>query len=346
MKSFGRSALALVFVSMASTLISADEIPEAILTIGQNLEAGKYQGVTSGLVSHKGKMLFEAYGPGISANTQHDIRSATKSVTAILIGQLIKKGQLSGVNARLSDILPNEFSAVAAADSKREITIENILTMRSGIACNDWIPSSLGQEDKMYPTEDWASFILRQPNAFERGKHFSYCTGGVVLLGRVIRQLSGKPVPALAAEFLFKPLGIEGASWANTPKGFADTGGHLKLTSRDLLKIGLLIENAGEWQGQELVPAKWVKAMTSEHTEIYERREKFGYLWWLEDGTISDRKISLTYAHGNGGTFIFIVPELKLEAAFTGVNFGMRSQFTAKNLFTREIIPALINAEN
>ncbi|SDE08008.1 serine hydrolase domain-containing protein [Kordiimonas lacus] len=306
--------------------------------IAARMRAGDYKGITGMMVSQDGMLHAEAYAPGYGADKRHDIRSATKSITALLVGELIEDGSLKSVKTKLSKILPDDFNHMPKEDPRRDITVEDALTMRTGLACNDWIPASVGQEDKMYKTRDWGAFLWALPMAYERGEHFSYCTGGVVFLGRVIEKLSGKSVPAYAEERLFGPMGIEGAKWEKTPKGHTDTGGHLRLTLTDLHRLGQLVQHGGEG----LVDPKWLKEATSEKTQVYERNERYGYLWWLNSGIVKEQPISLVYAHGNGGNFIFVVPELKLVAAFTGKNYGDRAQFIPMQLLTREIIPSLI----
>ncbi|WP_262690707.1 serine hydrolase domain-containing protein [Kordiimonas aestuarii] len=322
----------------------------------RKLKAGDYDGITGGMLSLGGKLVFEAYAPGFDAGERHDIRSATKSITALLIGELIEDGRLKNVDVKVADILPDEFVAVPKGSDKRDITIEDILTMRTGLACNDWVPASVGHEDKMYKTRDWAAFLLGQPIAHEVGKHFSYCTGGVVLLGRVLKKLSGRDVPAYAEERLFRPLGIEGAKWESTPKGYTDTGGHLRLKLSDLHKIGLMVAARGATPGgtdmarndtkqTQVVSEKWLDKVTEEHTKIYERRQRYGYLWWLDSGEVKGKPVSLIYAHGNGGNFIFIIPELELVAAFTGKNYGKPTQFIPMQVLTQEIVPLLIGGQ-
>lgn len=328
-----------VSILVAVAPVSAqDEIDQ----IAQDLAAGKFKGITGGMVSVNGEMLFEAYAPGYSADKNHDIRSATKSITALLIGELIADGKLRNTKVKLSNLLPDEFAHIPDGDLRRDITVGDALTMRTGLACNDWAPASVGHEDKMYKTRDWAKFLLSQPMAYERGKHFSYCTGGVVLLGRVIRKLASMSVPEFANQRLFGPLGIIDAKWEKTPKGYTDTGGHLRLRLGDLHKIGQLVLAKGVWNGEPIIDAKWLAVATSEQTEIPERREKYGYLWWRDSGEVKGRQVTLLYAHGNGGNFIFIVPELNLVASFTGKNYGKPAQFIPNRLVAQKIVPALL----
>lgn len=329
-------------ISWASGAQVSSEAELVMADIARGLEAGEFKGITGGMVSIGGEVQFEAYAAGNGPDKRHDIRSATKSITALLVGELIEDGSLKTVKKKLSQILPDEFSHMEKNDPRRDITVEDAMTMRTGLACNDWAPASVGHEDKMYQTEDWAAFLLSKPMAYERGKHFSYCTGGVVLLGRVIAKLSGMAVPDFANERIFSPLGITDAKWEHTPAGHTDTGGHLRLSLADLHKIGLLVQAGGKWQSDQLIESKWLNSALKEQTRIYERRERYGYLWWRDGGNVKGKDVSLIYAHGNGGNFIFIVPELELVAAFTGKNYGKRSQFIPNQLVAQRIVPALI----
>ena len=194
----------------------------------------------------------------------------------------------------------------------------------------------------MYGTRDWSAFVVALPRSHLRGEHFSYCTGGVILLGRVIEALSGVDVPTFANERLFGPLGIEDARWDATPEGHTDSGGHLRLTIHDLLKLGQLVHADGRWDGKALVSSDWIEAITTAHTRIEGRRETYGYLWWLQTVEVRGRPITLRYAHGNGGTFVVIVRELDLVAAFTGENYGRPDQFIPLKLLVEVVIPALL----
>ncbi|WP_262694008.1 serine hydrolase domain-containing protein [Kordiimonas aquimaris] len=313
-----------------------------VARVAAEIEQGEHEGVTGGVLSVNGDVLFEVYAPGYNAGKRHDIRSATKSVTALLIGALIDEGKLKNTRVKLSSILQDEFANLGRSDPRHSLRIEDLLTMRGGLACNDWAPASVGHEDKMYETADWFAFWVNQPVAYERGKHFSYCTGGVVALGRVIEKLSGMPVPAYAEQKLFAPLGIEGARWEKTPTDHTDTGGHLRLRLNDLQKIGLMVAAEGVWEDEQIISKRWIKDMVEPQTRIPERRQQYGFLWWYDNGKVKDKPVSIMYAHGNGGNFIFIIPELELVASFTGKNYGKPTQFKALQLLTRELVPSLV----
>lgn len=301
--------------------------------------SGQWPGVTSMMISIDGTLLVEDYAQGVSIDDTHDLRSATKSVTAILIGELVEDGLISSVDQPVADLIPDRFSPFDTIDPKRQITVKDLLTMRSGMACDDWVPASLGQEDKMYETSDWVAFFLSQPRAHERSEHFSYCTGGVVLLGELIPELSGMTVSEFAQERLFEPLGISSAKWADTPTGGTDTGGHLEMTAADFHTLGVMLLDGKS----NIITPDWFDEMVGYQTDVYERRSTYGYLWWRDRVEMDGRTLEYHYAHGNGGNFIFAVPELSVVASFTGTNFGSRLQFQPVSILRDRIIPAVMD---
>jgi CubicO group peptidase (beta-lactamase class C family) len=325
------------FFLLASTAASADEIE----LVAAEIAAGKIDGVTAMTLSIDGAVVADVHARG-GAPKPYDIRSATKSITALLIGALIGEGKLASVEESVAALVPAAFADIPEGDERRKITVENLLTMRSGLACDDCAPASVGHEDKMYETKNWTAFLLSQPFAHERGKHFSYCTGGVVLLGRVIEALSGESVPEFAARTLFAPLGISKVRWEKIPEGGADTGGHLRISASDLEKIGRLVLRRGQWDGRQILPADWIEAATKKQTDVTERKFDYGYLWWLDNIERDGIAHPVVFAMGNGGNFIFVLPNQQAIVAFTAKNFNSPQQFLPATLLRERILPALL----
>lgn len=317
------------------------EQPISFEAVSGDFQNDSWSGVTSMIVTVSGKTEIEIYADGAAPTDMHDIRSATKSITAILVGELFEDGLLASTDQPVAELLPARFSDLTSDDPKRDMTVSDLLTMRTGLACDDWVPASVGHEDKMYETDDWVGFLLSHPVAHDPGQHFSYCTGGVVLLGELIETLSGQSVTEFSAARLFGPAGITSAKWAKTPTGGTDTGGHLELTASDLHRIGTLVhDNPGE-----IIAPDWLSEMTGYKTDVYERRSTYGYLWWRDTVEIDGQTIDYHYAHGNGGNFVFIVPALDLVASFTGTNYGSRLQFQPVMILRDRIIPAALSSQ-
>ena len=199
-----------------------------------------------------------------------------------------------------------------------------------------------GNEDAMYPTEDWTQFYLEQPLANKPGEKFSYATSGVVSLGGVISSSSGLSVEEFTEQYLFGLLGISKYFWPGTSRGLAMTGGGLKLQSRDMAKFGQLYLNKGLWKGRRVISESWIEQSTKKHSTSDLYGEDFGYLWRMIDRTVEGRKVRSYEAWGNGGQFIMIFPSLDLVAVFTGENYGLFPEMEQPfEMVEKYILPAI-----
>jgi CubicO group peptidase (beta-lactamase class C family) len=269
-------------------LISKPEAEGLSATPLQEMErairVGDFKKIGSVLIARHGKLLYEAYFDG-DATTLRDTRSATKSVTDILIGIAIQEQKLGGVDARVLALLPDRARTVQNPDPRKEkITVEDFLTMSSPLECDDWNDASRGNEERMYLVEDWTQFIFDLPirgrmHLGERaeppayGRYFSYCTGGVFTLSEVLQKVTGSRTDRYAQEKLFGPLRIAEAQWVYSPMNIPQTGGGLRLSSRDLLKIAEMYRAGGQWQGSRIVDESWVRASTQPHARIDDETE-------------------------------------------------------------------------
>jgi CubicO group peptidase (beta-lactamase class C family) len=322
-----------------------------LTTLGERVRDNTFHQITSVLVMVDGKLAYEGYFNGAGRETQHDIRSASKTVTSMLVGEAIARGALSGVDAKVFGFFP-ERHPKNPDPRKLQVTVEDLLTMSSLLECDDENQASSGNEERMYVTEDWLGFFLdlpikgfapwvTKPSESPFGRSFSYCTAGVFTLGRVIEKTTKRTIPDFARETLFAPLGIEKVTWIYSPLNEAQTGGGLRIRSRDLAKLGQLYLDGGRWHGQQVVPEAWVKTSTAAHVQAAET-DTYGYLWWRRDFTAGTRTFPAFYMSGNGGNKVVVIPSAKLVAVLTS-NFynsrGMHEQ-TAK-LLTDYILAAL-----
>jgi CubicO group peptidase (beta-lactamase class C family) len=316
--------------------------PARLQAMEAAIKAGEFKKVGSVLIARHGKLVYEAYFDGDST-TLRDTRSATKSITGILIGLAIQEGKLSGVDAGILALLPEHRRRLENPDPRKDkITVEDFLTMSSPLECDDWNDASRGNEERMYLIEDWAQFILDLPiaghmrigeksNPPKYGRNFSYCTGGAFTLSEVIQKTTGMRTDQYAQQKLFTPLGIkpENVSWVYSPLGIPQTGGGLRLTSPDLLKIAQLYLNGGKWPDQsanarQLIDGAWVTASTAPHAEINDHQE-YGYLWWLQSFPSTDgRSYRAFFMTGNGGNKVLAFPALDMAVVITSTNYNTR----------------------
>jgi CubicO group peptidase (beta-lactamase class C family) len=280
--------------------------------------------ITSVAVSRGGELVTEHYAEG-DASTLRNTRSCTKTVAGMLTGIAIERGIVPGVETPLLDLL----GAAHTDPSKRAITVRDVLTMRSCLECNDWDEASPGNEELMYPQEDWVAFGLGLPVREETG--FSYCTVGVVLLGVALERAVGEPLAEFARHELFAPLGIAEAEWHHTPLGQVNAGGGLLLTTRSLLALGELYLRSGDG----IVPRSWIEESVQAHARIDETTE-YGYLWRLRDFA-GERCFFMT---GTGGNRVHVFPDLDLVAVITTTNFARRDAHALSDRLLEEQILA------
>jgi CubicO group peptidase (beta-lactamase class C family) len=298
------------------------------------IRSAEFKKIGSVLIARHGKLAYEAYFEGDAA-TLRDTRSATKSITDALIGIAIDEHKLSGTDARILALLPERARKIQNADPRKSaITVKDFLTMSSPLECDDWNDASRGNEERMYVVEDWAQFILDLPirgrmhvgetvEAPPYGRNFSYCTGGVFTLSEVLEKATGKRTDRYAIEKLFQPLGITNAEWVYSPMNVPQTGGGLRLTSRDLLKIAQLYLDGGEWRGKRIVSEAWVHNSTQPHARIDEATE-YGYLWWLKSFKSGDKSYPAFFMSGNGGNKVVAIPALDMTVVITSTNYSTR----------------------
>ena len=325
---------------------------ERLQAMDAAVRSGQFKKITSILVARRGKLVHESYFDEAGREALRNTRSATKTVTGMLIGMAIEKGLLAGVQAPVMKFFPDKRPLQNADPRKEKITVEDFLTMSSLLECNDWTQFSRGNEERMYLIEDWIKFTLdlpvkgfpdwvTKPKDSPYGRSFSYCTAGVVVLGGVIERATRTSVVEFARQNLFAPLGIEKPGWQFTPTGQAMTGGGLKLRSRDLLKLAQLYLNGGVWKGRRVISEPWVKASTSPHARIDEKTE-YGYLWWLQSFEAKGKSFPSYFMTGSGGNKVFIFPGLDMVVTITSENFRAPDQHTlSEQLLTDYILSAV-----
>lgn len=315
------------------------------------IESAEYRAVNGVLVARAGKLAYEHYFHGFDLSCLMNTRSATKTVTSILIGIAIDRGLLDGVDVPVLSFFADMQPLRHPDPRKDAITVEDFLTMSSLLECDDSNSFSRGNEERMYLVEDWARFTLdlpikgfpawlTRPEDSKYGRSFSYCTAGVTTLGSVLERAAGVPVPEFADRYLFEPLGIRRADWPFTPLGTAMTGGGVQLIGRDLLKLGQLYLDAGTWRGRQIVSEQWVRASTRPHAEADDSSD-YGYLWWLKRFVAAERPFASFSMLGNGGNKVCVFPDLRLVAVIASTNFNTRGMHEQTDrLLTEYILPA------
>jgi len=290
------------------------------------------------------QIIIEEYFNGQAVDQKHDLRSATKSIKSILLGIAIDKGFIDSINDPISKYLKSPIPNKNLDQRKEKITIKHLLTMSSGLDCNDWNKKSQGQEDKVYKKKDWIQYTLNLPMVNEPGTVSNYCSMGVVLLAEIISQASGMTIDKFAEQYLFNPLDINNVSWGHTSnKKIIPSGKRLYMTSRDMAKIGQLILNKGKWNEKQLISEKWIEESTTPKTKITEI--DYGYLWWNIPFKANGKMFVSKTATGNGGQYIMVLPELDIVAVFTGGAYNSQEDKLPFAIMTDIFLPTFTSGK-
>jgi CubicO group peptidase (beta-lactamase class C family) len=261
------------------------------------------------LIVRNGYLVSELYVYPYSAGQVHFIASVTKSVIGMLVGIAIQKGDIKDVQQPLFSLLPDQGVA-NLDDQKKAITLEDLLTMTSGLDCHE---NPAPGEAFMQASTNWVQFMLDLPMVAQPGTKFSYCTGAIEVLSAVLQEATGMSTREFANQNLFASLGIgpiSEARWSSDPQGVTTGGYGLALTSGEMAKLGYLFLNQGQWDGKTIVPAAWVAASTASHANRGDKKE-YGYLWWI------DPQGKWYAALGRAGQHIFVYPAENLVVVFT-----------------------------
>ncbi|GLI28448.1 6-aminohexanoate-dimer hydrolase [Agromyces rhizosphaerae] len=252
-----------------------------------------------------------------------DTADVTMSVMSTLIGIAIADGSVPGVDATLAELLPDHADQMGA--QLAGATLDDVLTHTAGLAGTHEGPSYTFEQ-----ADDWIAQILadavRPP-----GRTFDFSDGGAHLLSAILEQATGVSALEFARERLFGPLGIDtsiafdgplaqaadddaAVGWPVDPQGLSTGWSHLRLRPADLAAIGNLYLQDGRWQGEQVVPAEWVRLATSDRLGGVPIRagvtDGYGYLWWRT--TFHEDPAYLAW--GFGGQVIEVVPARGLVA--------------------------------
>lgn len=307
-----------------------------VASMEKAIQSGGFRKITSIAVSRRGKLVYERYFDG-DPHALRNTRSATKTITGMLVGIAIEKGLIAGVGAPVLPFFADHQPFKNPDPMKSKIAVEDLLTMNSALDCNDDVADSPGNEEKMYPARDWVQFAFDLP--VRHGRGFSYCTAGVAMLGEVLQRATKSTVPEFAQKNLFDSLGIEHSKWSYSPTGVAMTGGGLELETRDLVKLAQLYADNGASGKKQVVSQQWVKASVDAHLRINDHTE-YGYLWWITDFQSGGKSYPAYYMTGNGGNKVVVIPGSGLIVAITSTNYntkGMHQQ--TERLLTEYLLP-------
>ena len=287
----------------------------------------------------------------------HNLYSVTKSIVALIYGVALAEGKVPPPDAPLYAQFPEYADLLTDDPRRKERTIAHALTMTLGL---DWdeisIPYSDPKNDEigMELAKDRYRFILERPVIGPPGKRWLYSGGATALLGRLIAKGTGKPLPDYARAALFDPIGLGPTEWITNEEtwvaakygpgdGEPVAASGLRMTPRDLARIGQLVLDNGAAGGRQVIPSNWLAQCFVPRFSVDEQR-RYGYQWYVGDFEFGSRRAPRLErwvgCFGNGGQRLWVMPELDLVVAITAGNYGTQDQWMPPTRVMREVVLA------
>jgi CubicO group peptidase (beta-lactamase class C family) len=265
---------------------------------------------TQGVVIVRGGAIVkECYANGKGPDDIATSWSAAKSFASTLIGIAIDEGKIPGVDVKMSTFFPEW-----AADERKNIRLEDVLWMQSGLRFREEYSDINSEIVKLFNAPDANAYARSLPYDRPPGTDWYYSSGDTQLLGAAIQAVVGKPAGDWAIEKIFTPLGMNPVDWWKDGAGTTNTYCCIDTTTRQFAKLGLLTLREGNWDGKQVVSKEWVHKAT---TTLATQNRGYAYQWWTQ-GSLKDdipQYPDLYWADGLDQQKIFVIPSLDLVVA-------------------------------
>lgn len=323
---------------------------DMIVALAKEISEGAHGNYDSLLIAHKDKLLFESYYLRGRINLPHGQASATKAYTSLALGRAIQLGYLS--MADLDKPLISFFDDLDTTDfvdGADKITLHKALTMRSGIRISDDQRDDFENDPSQLEGRGQIQAHLENSAPITNGSQQFLYQG---IDPDMVMQVIDAVVPGTAEDFikteLLDKMGITNYLWATAPSGLPEAGWRSSMTSRDMLKWGLLAMNKGAWNGEQLVPEAFVTRanqviVSDGDNDSFDddgsiTNVGYGYFWWQADMQVGDKSYFSSSAQGGSGQMIILVDALDLIVVTT----VHRLEDSALKMTADRILPAFV----
>lgn len=336
-------------------------LDEAKIVAGTNqIASGIYANIHSLLILRDNRLVYENYftgedvergkGPlGVVKHTRdtlHDLRSVTKTVVGIAVLHAHSQGKIRTLDQPVFDFFP-EYAKHAEGD-KKNITIRHLLTMTAGLEWDEQITYAdpKNSEIQMNRSNNPNEYVLAQKIANKPGSVFNYSGGCTQLLAEIVRKVSGLHVDEYTAKHIFSPLGITKFNWVRLQAGLPAAASGLRLRSRDMAKLGLMVMNNGKWKGKNVIPPglarKAIEPYARAPIKVPGGHVDYGYQIWLPTQTVGRNKLSWAEFEGNGGQIVIMDKTRGIIVAVTAGNYNQRDLVkSSADIYLDIVLPAL-----
>lgn len=331
----GKDMTELSVASLEESGINRDSINN-LLELISNTPPNDFRGL---VVLKDNKIVIEEYFNTFWRISVHDIRSAGKSITAVLLGIAINEGLVQDLEQSVYSFFPkNKYPSINKDYQK--IKLKHLLNMSSGLDADTDDTNTPGHAAHWMGSDDWIDYLLSVPLTAKPGEKWVYADIHALLIGAIIEETSNMSLLEFAKEKLFKPLGIEQFYWYTNASNQTGAAGNLYLSTLDFAKIGLLVLNEGKWGSEQVADPDYVNKLL--HTTSFDISDNFsladdyGMMWYKSKRSFGNKTFNYLFASGNGGNHLVIVPEEKMVIALTssayGQGYGHRRSF---NIMTK-----------
>lgn len=259
------------------------------------------------LVIKDQQILYENYWDQYSDSSISNSFSAAKSIVSLLIGIAIDEGHIGSVNDKVKTYIPEYDN-----ETNQDLRIKDVLTMSSGLNWHESYNNPWSKTTKAYYGRKLEKMILKLKVKSEPGKYYHYFSGDTQLLSLILKRATGMPMADYASEKLWKKIGAKhDALWSLDHEGGVEKAYCcFNSNARDFARIGQLVLNKGEWDGEQVVSQAWLEQSLKPASHLLTEDEEkpvdfYGYQWWM----LEYKDNQVYYARGLGGQYIFIIPK-------------------------------------
>jgi CubicO group peptidase (beta-lactamase class C family) len=332
--------------TLAEVGLSPDTIANFMRTmVNLPMDSLGSQQIHAVLIARHGKLVLEEYFHGENRDKSHETRSAAKSITSTLAGAAIHARRGVSLTSPVYAIMNGGKFPDTIEQRKRNVTLEHLLSMSSGIDCDDGDDNSPGNESAVIDQSDEPDYyrlILRLRMIREPGEKAVYCSINPHLAGGVLKRATGQSLPDLFSELVGRPLGIDKYYLPLTPTRDVYMGGGVRLTARSFAKFGQMYLDSGVWKGKRILDAAYVKRAGMPRYEM--SGAHYGLGWWVIDYPFRGDSVQAYFAGGNGGQVVIVMPKLDMVVTIFGANYQDAATFVPQRVYVpRFILPAVLD---
>lgn len=312
----------LPFVSLEEAGFDRDSI-EGLLSYINDTPPNDFRGL---VVIKNNQIVIEEYFNTFWRNTIHDIRSAGKSVTALLLGVALKEGLVQNLEQDVYSFFPKSKYPSVNEDYKR-IKIKHLLDMSSGLDADTDNSQTTGHAVNWIARDNWKDYLLSVPLTSDPGKKWVYADINPLLIAAIIEETSGMSLKDYAKIKLFDPLGIVQFYWYTNASNQTGAAGNLFLSTLDFAKLGVLVVNEGIWKDTQIVTPAFIRSLSNETFDLSDDNpfaDAYGMLWYKSHRTFGGRNVDYLFASGNGGNHLIVIPGEEIVIALTASAYGQR----------------------